>query len=79
MKFKAAHYQDPVAQDEQEKEKEDFIKALKLAQKRRKDAVEDFLKRPEVKRSEKNYKIVTEFQRESKDLQSWTKFIDKPE
>ena len=38
-----------------------------------------FLKRPEVKRIEKDYKILAEFMGQMRDMSSWTKFLDKPE
>jgi len=43
------------------------------------EALEEFLRKEEVKKIEKDFKILNEFTSVMKDMSSWTKFVDKPD
>ena len=53
--------------------------SIKGLGKRQRVAIETFLKTEEVKRIEKDIKILNEFTKEMQNLDKWTKFVDKPE
>eukprot|EP00349_Pseudokeronopsis_sp_Brazil_P001029 CAMPEP_0202963002 /NCGR_PEP_ID=MMETSP1396-20130829/7011_1 /ASSEMBLY_ACC=CAM_ASM_000872 /TAXON_ID= /ORGANISM="Pseudokeronopsis sp., Strain Brazil" /LENGTH=221 /DNA_ID=CAMNT_0049683889 /DNA_START=94 /DNA_END=759 /DNA_ORIENTATION=+ len=77
-------FSDPDLQEEsvmanEEISEEERKQTLKAVHKRQREVVEAFLKREEVRRLEKDMKILHEFMKELSTLNTWTRFMDSPD